>query len=145
MIPANECFHKPLSGQIVHHHFVSISTAVSRPSTSPAQLKPDQSFSNARQTPNLVQATNIPHAHPNLVSLSSIGISLPVVLLNCLRIASEICSSFACSTADSLLWSPWPKPYCCTASMPIEPSAKQEMGKLSHYFVHYFYMCVVEI
>ncbi len=41
-------------------------------------------------------------AQPNVVGLSLIGTSLPVLLLYCPRMKSEICSSLACSTADSL-------------------------------------------
>jgi hypothetical protein len=57
-------------------------------------------------------------AQPNLVSLSLIGTSLPVVLLYLLRMKSEICSSFACSTALSLSCLPWPRNLSCTKSTP---------------------------
>jgi hypothetical protein len=61
------------------------------------------------------------NAHqPNLVSLSLMGISPPVVLLYWPRMKSEICSSLACSIALSLLWSPAPMNFCCTKSMPKE-------------------------
>jgi len=55
--------------------------------------------------------------YQRLQSKSTLG--LCPYLLYCPRMKSEICSSFACSTADSLLWSPWPNPYCWTASIPM--------------------------
>jgi len=45
-------------------------------------------------------------AQPNLVSLSLMGKSLPVTLLYLSLTKSEICSSFACSIADSLSCGP---------------------------------------
>lgn len=41
--------------------------------------------------------------------LSAMGTSLPVTLLKPLRMASEICSSLACSIADSFFCAPWCK------------------------------------
>lgn len=43
-----------------------------------------------------------------VLTLSATGNSLPVVSLYLLRMKSEICSSLACSAADSLDWSPPP-------------------------------------
>jgi len=64
--------------------------------------------------------------HPNLISLSLIGISSPLVSLYLPRTKSETCSSFACSTADSLSWGPWPRKFSYTKSIPEESSTDKK-------------------
>ena len=54
----------------------------------------------------------------HILYLSAMGKSEPVVLLYPLRMASEICSSLACSTAFSLFWGPWPRNFSWTKSTP---------------------------
>lgn len=100
--------HRPLCLGKYSPPFPIVFHCVSRPylgkaQPSSARLGSSQTGHSAMLDNHRLETMNIPNAHPNLVSLSSIGTSLPVVLLNCLRIASEICSSLACSTADSLL------------------------------------------
>ena len=56
---------------------------------------------------------------PSLVSLSLMGISDPVVLLYLPRMKSLICSSLACSTADSLSCLPWPMTFSWAQSTPV--------------------------